>query len=799
MCELGKVTPFNAKHRHTVSNNYDFSTLSHDDFERLCADLLSAEMRIRFEQFKSGKDNGIDLRHANVKGDTKIIVQCKLYAGNGFSNLLSTMKNDELPKIEKLKPTRYIVATSTPLNPSEKDRLLEALKPWCISTQDIIGRHEINALIRKFPSIEQAHFKLWLASTPVLQAILNAGVWNFSAATLEEIKADVCRFVTHAGVGEAQKILNEHHHCLIVGVPGIGKTTLANILIYQHIKEGFKPVVVSADIREAWDTIEPMRNSQEKTIILYDDFLGQVSFESSKLEKNEDKRLITLLQHVKRSPHLRMILTTREYILAEAERSHSSLTAEAKNNRRFTLNLAHYNQAARAKILYNHLYFSNLPNSRLQAILKNEAHKIIVKHPNYNPRIIRAIAEHENFKHLNDEDFVRTILQNLNDPIEVWEQAFENHINSDSRKLTHIVWTFGTNAPLASLKSQFKAALGIQSEDELNKRFTRSLKELDGNFIRTTKIVNPVSQGPDAPFFVSFHNPSIRDYLASRLKATPRVLLDYTKSISTYEQAFHILQITLETKDAQIKVVNQELILLALRLCNESKYFLTSISTNAHLINETPDPATRIAYLLNLAHKLDSGTYKAVRDKANQFLLKRENIQKQITNRNTYSITNLLDAMSSTETEKSEELIKAIILFADCIAERACEITRFEQLVDLIEATEEFEPLSEQVRSIAIEQSVRSGIKVILDQLRDDDSPWEGLEDCTLAIDKIERALEIDLSDCAIEVEEIFTQKDIPDPEERNQFASPTQPDIAENFDLDSLFQTLDYRKDPPQ
>jgi hypothetical protein len=44
--------------------NYNFETLSGNEFEILARDLLQEELNIVLESFKSGRDNGIDLRYA---------------------------------------------------------------------------------------------------------------------------------------------------------------------------------------------------------------------------------------------------------------------------------------------------------------------------------------------------------------------------------------------------------------------------------------------------------------------------------------------------------------------------------------------------------------------------------------------------------------------------------------------------------------------------------------------------------------------------------------------------------------
>lgn len=79
-------------------SNYNFKTLNDKEFENLTRDLLSAEMEIEFQSFKSGKDKGIDLRYSTTL-DNKIVVQVKHYANSTFAQLKHTLRNTELPKI----------------------------------------------------------------------------------------------------------------------------------------------------------------------------------------------------------------------------------------------------------------------------------------------------------------------------------------------------------------------------------------------------------------------------------------------------------------------------------------------------------------------------------------------------------------------------------------------------------------------------------------------------------------------------------------------------------------------------
>jgi restriction endonuclease len=85
---------------------YGFGNLSPADFEDLVRDLIGRELGVRFEAFAAGPDGGMDGRHA--KGDARIILQAKHYAGSAHTALKSEIKR-ERSSIDRLAPTRIAV------------------------------------------------------------------------------------------------------------------------------------------------------------------------------------------------------------------------------------------------------------------------------------------------------------------------------------------------------------------------------------------------------------------------------------------------------------------------------------------------------------------------------------------------------------------------------------------------------------------------------------------------------------------------------------------------------------------
>src|SRR4051794_14823288 len=99
---------------------YDFSSLSDYDFEILVRDLLSARDDSRYESFKAGRDQGIDLRC--LKSGTTI-AQCKHWVRSGFAALSRHIENKEAAKVKLLAPDRYLLVTSVPLSAANKATL----------------------------------------------------------------------------------------------------------------------------------------------------------------------------------------------------------------------------------------------------------------------------------------------------------------------------------------------------------------------------------------------------------------------------------------------------------------------------------------------------------------------------------------------------------------------------------------------------------------------------------------------------------------------------------------------------
>lgn len=516
---------------------YNFETLSPKDFELLTRDLLQKELSITFETFKSGKDDGIDLRYSKDMLN-QLIVQCKHYKNSTLKDLYNTLKI-ETEKIKKLNPNRYIISTSQPLSPKNKDKIMQICFPFIKSTSDIYGNDDLNNLITKFPEIEKDHFKLWLTTTKVLEQILHSNIVNESRFKLDEIKEKIKKFVSNPSVNEAQNILNSENFVVISGAPGVGKTTLAEMIIYSYVANSeYEFFNISENIQDAYSVYNLDPNV--KQIFYYDDFLGETH-----LTKNEGSSLITFINRINKSKNKKLILTTREYILQQSKLLHEKI--EKFDFKKCIIDLKNYTKKIKADILYSHLYFSELPQEYIDNLLIEHRYFSIIEHPNYNPRIIESMTKLKIHKNISAKDYHCEFIKKLDNPSEIWKHTFENQIDNKTRSVLFSIASLGGRYWGDSYKQLIKEisktiCFKFYSENFTDLDFRKCLKILEGDFIKTT------------PYAISFCNPSLTDFLENYIVEN-NMVFEFIEIAGTLDQFIWIETFLISKENVDKKYV----------------------------------------------------------------------------------------------------------------------------------------------------------------------------------------------------------------------------------------------------
>ncbi len=509
--------------------NYDFSTLSPFDFEILCRDLFSKDMNQRFESFAPGRDGGIDLR-CFITESKQIIVQCKHY--KTFKSLKSTLKNEKA-KIELLNPTRYILATTVDLTPGNKDEIISILTPYLTSPKDIYGRSDINQLLTDFPAVERDHFKLWLSSTNVLLRILNNGAYTMSEFVQSEINDRIKYYVQNQSFNQALEIINKQRVVVISGVKGIGKTTLAHLLIYNLLQQkAAQFFVISDSISEGFNLFD----ENENQIFFFDDFLGR-NFIEVALGINEDDKLIKFIGRIQRSKNKILICTTREFILRQASNKYEKLSDSKIEFSKLVLDISHYTQFTKAEILYNHLYFANLNRNFIEKFVSKKMYMTIITHRNYNPRLIDFITLKLKKEKVWKNEIKDFIIGQLDNPEEIWKHDFETGISKISQNLLLVMLTCGDPIFYEDLFQALTSFLEASSITNLNFdeiEYKKCIKELENSFISTSMDTN-------GKFIINFNNPGIVDFIIKYiggLKPTQKVIIESARFINQLSSIF---------------------------------------------------------------------------------------------------------------------------------------------------------------------------------------------------------------------------------------------------------------------
>ena len=496
-------------------DSFDLGRLSDYDFEVVCRDLFEEILGLKIEILARGADRGIDLRHmTGDTGDTgDMVIQCKHWARSGRVKLLAHMRDKERAKIAELRPARYILATSVELTVDAKDTLLKDLAPYVHSTGDLYGAEQLTEELRKRPALVQRHLRLWLTSTAVLHAVLNQDALLRSEDLVSELDDAAMTFVPTPTFDIARELLERESVCLLAGIPGIGKSTIAKMLARLHLGRGYQVVDVTREISE----IDRMWLPESPQLFFYDDFLGEIAFDHH-LGKNEDRRLLGVLRRIRETPGKLLVLTTREYILREAKHRHETLDDGDLEPLTCDVGMDAYSVDIRASILYNHVYYSEISAAEKRKFAVPSQWRDLLWHRNFSPRLVAntlRLAGRD-----GTAEVAEALLLNFENPERIWARVIEQQLDASAVHLLEVLFTFGRDTELDDLHDAWRSyRIALRQPDD-RRQFYDAVKVLDGSMIETSRRFDPTElESEPGPVIATFHNPSIRDYLLSRVQS----------------------------------------------------------------------------------------------------------------------------------------------------------------------------------------------------------------------------------------------------------------------------------------
>lgn len=503
---------------------YFLSKLNDREFESLSADIISTYLNLKVEKFKSGRDAGVDGRF--WIGNKEGIIQCKHYWKTGYQGLIRKLKSEEVDKVKNLNPFKYVFFTSVPLSRKNKKEIFKIFSPFIKSESDIWGEDDINDFLsrQENQNIVEKNYKLWITSTQVLDILLHNAIKGRSESTIKEIESHNERYVITDNHIKGAEILKENNVIIISGEPGIGKTTLANNLALYYIANGFEFCDIEESISEAEDLF---REKENKKIIFYcDDFLGSNMFDA--ITNKRDSHIVKFINRIKSDNSKKFILTSRTNILTKAY----SLSHQFQNNKirddEFLLRIENLSEIDKAKILYNHIYHSNLDNIYIDEIYKERRYKEIIKHRNYNPRIIEFITDDKKISKIKSEHYWKYIISKFENPEDIWSDYFQNQIDDSVRILSFLTVFNGGKIEEKELRKSYSS---------FKNNFRIHLDHTDSSFNAVRKLAIKSllnrSQTWNSDYEYSLFNPSIGDFILNSYLEDEDLLLSILKSLGT--------------------------------------------------------------------------------------------------------------------------------------------------------------------------------------------------------------------------------------------------------------------------
>lgn len=563
---------------------FDLSNLNDYEFEILCKDIMQDILEEELFTFSRGVDAGVDI--CDKANPPTIIIQAKHYAGSTYSQLKSSLKKD-VTKIQRHNPKKYFVCTSQSLTRKNKQEIIEMFNEFMFDISHVIDKNDINSFLEdeQNKDIVVKNYKLWLCASNVLSLVNNQNIFIDCSELMLDIEEQIKLFVETQAYHDSIKRLRQDNIIIIIGAPGVGKSTLSKMLLLYYADKNYKVrYVTNNNISEIKRSLNKIPNKKE--IVLLDDFLGQHYLNLKDSQPNELK---TLISFVTRSKSKKLILNSRVTILNEASQAYLTfreIMIRYEQNK-YLLDLDEMSSFEKAKILYNHLYFNGLPQDYLSQVKRNKGYLRIVNHINYNPRIIEYVTQKHNYETVYSRNYLQYIIGKLDNPEDVWKDEFRNRLDMSDRILMNTLYSLSDTA-----------VDNVVLERAFNERIRRvkgdtSVNQYKESVIRLTDSLIKKVDGRGT-LKISAINPSVNDYLFSEITLNPNEQIAIIENAVFYEQIFRALKSDTAKLHYMKKLCSYDFLEMSTLKNTAFFYFLKSI-VELHILDRSLKSKTAIS------------------------------------------------------------------------------------------------------------------------------------------------------------------------------------------------------------
>lgn len=512
---------------------FNFNILSPIEFEELCKDIISDKLKMEFKTFKIGKDGGVDLRNR----ENGIICQCKHI--KKFSDLKSSLKK-EIDKIKSIKGLKkYYLMVSTELTPKNEDEILELMKDYLKSSEQLISIKELESILEHEEKLEilKKHSKLWLTSYRVLEMFQNKFM-DFQVSTIyNEIKNEINYFVETKIFRDCLEKIKRERILIITGSPGVGKTINSNMVVVRMLSDNPNLKIKTIAGSNYEELIKSLDKDDEELIIL-DDFLGQ-----SYLEKttSDIDNIILIINYVLRNSKKFLLLNSRLYVISQTKNENEKISRilDSLETNKYIINMDGISLLERTKILYNLHYFNNVPYDYFEELRKKDLFyyrfENIVKHRNYNTRIIEYCVLNYRQDMIKKEKYYEYIIDNLTNPSKVWKVQF-GKLSKEEISYLHIMYSISSSDVSNNiLRECYDNVTKTRNYDTEKNSFITISERMTNSIIKQKLINNDI--------VLNVINPSINDYILNDLRKNPVELEKMIKESIYLDQIKNIVKL----------------------------------------------------------------------------------------------------------------------------------------------------------------------------------------------------------------------------------------------------------------
>jgi len=340
---------------------------------------------------------------------------------------------------------------------------------------------------------------------------------------LNKIKENEIFYVLTDNHNKAIKKLDKSNIIIIAGNPGIGKTTLAEQIILDYSKKGFKFYDIKTLLSEAFKIYK----NDEKQIFYLDDFLGENYLNA--IENKQASDIVKFIDIIKKDKRKRFILTSRTNIFNQCLQLSDTIKNKNLENEEFIINIDSLKDIDKAKILYNHMNYNNLDEEFVNQICIDKRYKTIISHKNFNPRLIAFITDTKRIEKENVQvdNYWAYILEKLDNPQDIWKNTFDKQSDEFTRIIVFLVVFNGNRINENKLRTSYFKYLkltNLTNTSNSSNDFDSIIEEVVRYFLNRNQYDKKVEY--------SLFNPSIADF----------VLMKYKNNISILENTFKSLE-----------------------------------------------------------------------------------------------------------------------------------------------------------------------------------------------------------------------------------------------------------------